>query len=222
MSKDACTNFLPIDIDSWERKEYFLHFYNNVRCSYSVTANIDITEIYVQAKAHGLRLYPALIWWVANAVNHFEFLRFNHDENGIVGRYSIVHPSFTYMPPQSDRFHVLWTKYDPDFQKFYPDCVQTMDSCDTSRMFPMDDMPKNCFDLSSVPWIEFTAFNLNTFSADTHLAPIFTTGKLIRENQRVKLPFCLQIHHSVCDGYHADQLFSYLQDLADKPDSWMH
>lgn len=85
-----------------------------MRCSYSITANIDITEIYNRAKARSLRLYPTLIWWVANAVNHFEFLRFSHDESGNVGRYSTVHPSFTCMPPQSDRFHVLWTKYDPD------------------------------------------------------------------------------------------------------------
>ena len=30
--------FTKIDMDSWERKEYFLHYYNDVRCTYSITA----------------------------------------------------------------------------------------------------------------------------------------------------------------------------------------
>ena len=74
--------FSIVDIESWERKEYFLHYYNDVRCTYSVTFNVDITEIYSHVKDRNLRLYPTLIWWIANAVNHFEFLRFNRDGDG--------------------------------------------------------------------------------------------------------------------------------------------
>ncbi|MBR2971046.1 MAG: hypothetical protein IKC48_04560 [Clostridia bacterium] len=39
---------------------------------------------------------------------------------------------------------------------------------------------------------------------------------VIKDNGRVKLPFCLQVHHSICDGYHAGQFFDYLQNLADE------
>ena len=38
--------FTRINMESWERKEYFLHYYHDVRCTYSVTINLDITEIY--------------------------------------------------------------------------------------------------------------------------------------------------------------------------------
>ena len=213
--------FSKIDMESWERKEYFLHYYNNVRCTYSITINVDITEIYNQVKDNSLRLYPTLIWWIANTVNHFQFLCFNHDENGDIGYYNEVNPSFTYMPPNSDKFHVLWCKYDHSFKAFYYRCVEVMDTCDTSKMFPMADMPRNCFDISSVPWIEFTSFNLNVFTTGTHLPPIFTTGKLIKENGRVKLPFCLQAHHSICDGYHAGQFYDHLQNLAYEARDWL-
>ena len=110
--------FSKIDIESWERKEYFLHYYNDVRCTYSVTVNSDITEIYNRVKDNGLRLYPTLIWWIANAVNHFEFLRFNHDEDGNIGYYNKVNPSFNFMPQGSEKFHVLWCKYDRSFKEF--------------------------------------------------------------------------------------------------------
>ncbi len=212
--------FSIVDIESWERKEYFLHYYNEVRCTYSITINVDITEIYSRVKDRGLKLYPTLIWWIANAVNHFKFLRFNHDGDGNIGYYDKVNPSFTFMPPNSDKFHVLWCKYDHSFQVFYDCCVEIMDACDTSKMFPMEDMPKNCFDISSVPWIEFTSFNLNVLTG-TYLPPIFTTGKLIKGKDKIAIPFCLQVHHSICDGYHAGQFFTYLQKIAGEAEKWM-
>ena len=112
MEENPKATFSKIDIESWERKEYFLHYYNDVRCTYSVTVNADITEIYNCVKDNGLRLYPTLIWWIANAVNHFQFLRFNHDDDGNIGYYNEVNPSFTFMPQGSEKFHVLWCKYD--------------------------------------------------------------------------------------------------------------
>ena len=219
LNKDI--NFSIIDMDSWERKEYFEHYYKNVRCTYSITTNVDITEIYNQTKEHHLRLYPTLIWWMANAVTHFEFLRFNYDEYENVGYYDTVNPSFTYMPPQSDKFNVLWCKYNHCFQDFYLNCVEIMDNFDKSRMFPINDMPKNCFDISSIPWIEFTSFNLNVYTDGTHLAPIFTTGKLIKDTGKIKIPVSLQVHHSVCDGYHVGQCFTYLQKLSDEANKWL-
>ena len=32
--------FTLIDFENWERKEHYLHFYNDVRCSYSTCVNI--------------------------------------------------------------------------------------------------------------------------------------------------------------------------------------
>ena len=213
--------FNKIDIEKWDRKEYFNHYYNNARCTYSVTANIDITEIYNITTQKQLKLYPVLIWWIANTANKFTFMRFNHDKEGNVGYYNTVNPSFTYMPPNSERFHVLWCEYSRDFETFYKKCVNIMENCDRDKMFPMDDMPPNCFDISSVPWIEFTSFNLNLYTSGTWLAPIITTGKLIKENGSVKLPFSLQVHHSVCDGYHAGQVYTSLQTMADDADLWL-
>ena len=210
--------FSKIDIDTWERKEYFNHYYNNVRCTYSLTVNIDITKLYHCVKDRDLRVYPVLIWLIANAVNHFEFLRFNYDEDGNVGFYDEVNPSFTYKFPDNKRFNVLWCKYNQELRAFYDDCICVMNKCDGSKMFPMQDMPKNCFDISALPWIEFTSFNLNVYADGTHLAPIFTTGKLIKDSEKIKLPLSIQVHHAVCDGYDVSCFISYLQDLANKID----
>ena len=34
-----------IDLEKYERQEHFIHYLKNVPCSYSMTVNIDITEL---------------------------------------------------------------------------------------------------------------------------------------------------------------------------------
>ena len=33
--------FTPIDLDNWERREFYLHFINEVRCTYSTSVNLE-------------------------------------------------------------------------------------------------------------------------------------------------------------------------------------
>ena len=37
--------FKLIDKDTWKRKPYFDHYFNQIRCTYSITVNIDISEV---------------------------------------------------------------------------------------------------------------------------------------------------------------------------------
>ena len=45
--------FNKIDINNWERKEIFNHFLNQ-QTSFSITRNIDITELYKITKDKGI------------------------------------------------------------------------------------------------------------------------------------------------------------------------
>lgn len=37
--------FKLIDKDNWKRKPYFDHYFSQIRCTYSITVNIDISGI---------------------------------------------------------------------------------------------------------------------------------------------------------------------------------
>lgn len=50
--------FNIINMDNWDRKECFEHYYNNAKCTYSLTVDMDITNLYKYIKKHNLRLYP--------------------------------------------------------------------------------------------------------------------------------------------------------------------
>ncbi len=65
-----------------------MHFINEVRCTYSATVNLDITNL------KGQRLYPAMIWLLTQTVNLFPEFRTALTDEGL-GVYDKMHPAYT-------------------------------------------------------------------------------------------------------------------------------
>ena len=65
------------------------------------------------------------------------------------------------------------------------------------------------------PWTRFTGFNLNLPEGGDYFLPIFTAGRYEEQNGRITLPLAVQVHHAVCDGYHAGAFLRALQETLD-------
>jgi len=208
--------FNLIDRDSWSRKHYFEHYLNQVRCTYSMTANMDITLLLEELKKRQIKLYPALIYMITTVVNrHIEF-RTSFDSEGRLGYWDSLSPSFTIFHNDDKTFSSIWTLYGEDFNDFYSRYLDDMNKYGAIKQFAAkSNEPPNVFPISSIPWVSFTGFNLNVYNEGTYLLPIFTMGKYDQHNGTILLPLSGQFHHAVCDGYHAGVLYNELQLLAD-------
>ena len=88
-------SFKIIDLEKYDRKEHFIHYLNNVPCSYSMTVNIDITDLLKLTKERNYKLYPVILYAITKVVNnHIEF-RMSLDENDNLGYYINVNTSYT-------------------------------------------------------------------------------------------------------------------------------
>lgn len=209
--------------DQWPRREHFHHYMDNVRCTYSLTVQIDITRLRHALKTNGIKTYPAQIYMLATAVNQLPEFRMGLSETGEPGYWDALHPSYTIFNSETDVFSSIWTPYDKDFSLFYGACMEDIDRYVKSGEFaPKKGMPPNVFDISSVPWVDFTAFNLNVYTEGTHLLPIFTIGKYIERDGNTFMPLALQLHHAACDGYHAGQFIEALRDIAQECHNWIY
>ncbi|BCJ99954.1 type A chloramphenicol O-acetyltransferase [Anaerocolumna chitinilytica] len=214
-------DFNIIDIEKWNRKEHYLHYIQNVRCTYSLTTNIDITLLKKELKRENKKIYPALIYMIATAVNYHKEFRMDYDSDGRLGYWSEVNPSFTVFNEKSQTFSSIWTEYDSCFTTFYDNCVHDIDNyANSTLMTPKPDMPKNVFTISSIPWIDFTSFNLNVHNEGYYLPPIFTIGKFIYEKEKILMPIAIQVHHAVCDGFHVGIFIDSLKKLANSYLDW--
>lgn len=198
--------FSPIDLQAWERREYFEHYLQAVPCTYSLTVPLDVTAL------DGIPLYPALLWALTDAVNAVPEFR-TGIKDGVPGIFSEMHPAYTVMDKETKRFSSIWTAFDGDFGKFLAayqaDVAQYGPS---GRLFPKPGQPENCFDVSMAPWLDFTAFHLNLYDSRRHTLPIFTLGRREERDGKKTLPLAIQVHHAVCDGWHVGLFLEHLRN----------
>ncbi|MCR8844468.1 type A chloramphenicol O-acetyltransferase [Paenibacillus sp. SC116] len=214
--------FKPLNMDEWSRKPYFEHYFHNVRCTFSVTANLDISGLYAEVKNKGIKLYPALIYMITTAVNSHREFRTCFDVEGQLGYWDSLSPSFTIFHDDDKTFSTIWTAWSEDFGEFYQGYLDDVKKYGSHKgLAAKPDEPPNAFPISSIPWVHFTGFNLNIYTDGSYLQPIFTMGKYDKQDEKVLLPLSVQLHHAVCDGYHAGILFNEMQLLADDCRNWV-
>ena len=69
--------FQLIDLENWERREFYEHFISEVVCTYSAVVNLDITNL------KGQKLYPAMIWLLTKTVNDMPEFRTSLTPEGL-------------------------------------------------------------------------------------------------------------------------------------------
>mgnify|MGYP003618696566 CR=1 FL=1 len=215
-------NFHLIDIEQWERKPYFQHYSHSVKCTYSITANIEITELLHEIRRKNLKLYPVLLYILTTVVNKHQEFRTCFDQNGKLGYWDTMNPSYTIFHKENESFSSIWTTYHKDFSSFYANYLDDIKHYgDIMEFQSKPNTPNNTFPVSSIPWVSFTGFNLNIYNDAEFLLPIFTLGKYFEQNGKVLIPLSIQVHHAVCDGYHVSRYINEVQELAVNFETWL-
>lgn len=207
-------SFEIIDLEKYERKEHFLHYMNTVPCFYSLTTSIDITNLEKFIKEKGYKLYPTIIYAITRIVNNHKEFRMSLDSENRLGYYTEMDPSYTIFHKDNNTFSNIWTEYNQNFIEFYKSYEKDMKEYGDEKGFITKKCENsNLVNISAIPWTSFTGFNLNLPKGDKYLLPIFTTGKYFNKDNKILLPLAVQVHHSVCDGFHTSRFINELQEL---------
>lgn len=147
----------------------------------------------------------------------------NINTDGKLGFWDELNPCYTIFNKEKEVFSSIWTTYSSSFIKFYENCISDI-ACysNTTNLMPKPDEPLNSFNISCLPWTSFTGFNLNVYTDGCYLPPIFTIGRFIEQDKKILMPLSIQVHHSVCDGFHVGRFINSLQDLADTYNDWLY
>ncbi|HFK1546841.1 type A chloramphenicol O-acetyltransferase [Bacillus albus] len=214
--------FHIIDRENWNREQYFEH-YLKLKCTFSMTVNVDITRLLKELHQKGIKFYPVFIYLISKVVNNHKEFRTSFNDEGILGYWEEMIPSYTIFHKDDKSFSSIWTDCSSDFHIFYKNYEEDMRLyTNVHGLFTKENIPPNVFPISSIPWASFTGFNLNINNDGDFLLPIITCGKYFNEENKVMLPISLQVHHSVCDGYHASRFLEDLQQLISNCNEWLN
>ncbi|MBP6080620.1 MULTISPECIES: type A chloramphenicol O-acetyltransferase [unclassified Providencia] len=203
--------YIKFNIETWQRKEHFQLFEDQLNCGFSLTTKIDITHLkkFIQSKGYGF--YPTIIYLLSKTVNRYAEFRLAKKDTELI-LWDIVSPNFTIFHQDTETFSSLWCEYSDDIDIFMMNYNQQISLySDDLSLSPQPKQIDNIFYVSSLPWLTFDSFNLNIADITKNYAPIFTMGKFFLDNEKYLLPLAIQVHHAVCDGFHVARFINQLQ-----------
>ncbi len=176
--------FNIINMDTWNRKECFNHFFNNAKCTYSITVNIDITNLYNYIKTNNLRFYPTFTWVVSRVINNHQEFKMAVDKEGRLGFFDEIGPSYSVLNDKTKVMSDLYTSFNNVFLKFYKEMENALNGYKKDTNFTTN-FQKNFFIVSCLPWFNYTSFNVNNEGSSPFLFPMITWGKFLKKVRKL-------------------------------------
>ena len=201
--------FNIINMDTFPRREHYLHYAGGDKCTYSICAKVDVRGLVNYCKQSGRRFYPMMISAVTQAVNCIcEFKMAKVDDT--LGYYDCLSPAYVIFHEDDKTFSCCNSECNGDYDELYSNLINDMEEYKDVKGFCVNERRVNTFAVSCLPLLDFDAINLNVPYVDNYYSPIITWGKY---NADKIMTLAVQIDHAVADGYHVSMFFKNLNDI---------
>lgn len=208
-------NFTEIDIRKWPRGQMFYYFSEMAPTSYSLTIEIDVTDLLLKTKSRGKKFFPTYLWLVTKCLNRQIEFRVAY-ENEKLGYYDSLTPLYASFHTDDKTFSLMWTEFDDDYEVFYRRYIENqLEFGNNHGVLSQPDTlpPANAYTVSAVPWISFKHFAVHTHDNKKYFFPSVEAGKIFENaDGRKIMPLSLTCHHATTDGYHVNQFIENLKE----------
>ena len=201
-----------IDLDSWNRKEHFLFYIQMDEPFYGLTARIDCTTAYTQAKEKGVSFFIYYLHKTLMAVNACEPFRLRIIEQQ-PWLFERIDASATIMR-QDQTFGFSLLEFDPELSEFNAMALQEIQRIQNTTGLVTREFPnENLIHFSSIPWVDFSGLSHARGFNYSDSCPKISFGKMIEENGKKSMAISIHVHHGLVDGIHVGQFMDTLQQL---------
>lgn len=197
-----------IDLATWKRAMHCQIFRNSVQPQYCVTFELDITNFLQKIKERGYSFTFSFVFAVTKCANEIEEFRCRFWEGRPV-IYDKINTSFTYLDDGSELFKVVNVEMQDTIEEYVSLAAKTVREQTEYFTGPMEN---DIYQFSSFPWVSFTHISHTESGKKDNATPMIDWGKYFIRDEKVMLPFSVQVHHSFVDGVHIGKLAKLLQD----------
>jgi chloramphenicol O-acetyltransferase type A len=204
-----------IDVETWDRKDYFNMYLGTDFPYINVGANLDITNLLGYCKKRDLPFYLTMVF----SAHHIALQIKNFKYRIMDGRPILnenIHASFTHMPEGRDLFINVTPEYTDDLTGFIKNARELIAKQGTDLGLSRLRGRYDIIGYSAIPWIQFTHFIRTIAKIGVDSNPKVTWGKYFKQDDRVLMPFTVQVHHGLMDGLHVGRYFEMLQQYIDE------
>lgn len=211
-------NYKVIDRNSYYRKGVFRHFSEDCKCSTSMTARVDVTELAAWSKRTGTKFYLNFLYLLSKTLNAREDYRMGwlwQTEELIC--YDVIHPTQYVFHEDTETCTVVYSTYCEDYESFYESALADLRRGEETREYGLDmaNHP-NWFDASYISWLSYDSLNVELPDGYLFFAPIVNWGRYREENGRMLMPVSVRLNHAIADGFLLANVFRVLQKEIDE------
>ncbi len=207
-------NFKVIDRDQYYRKGVFRHFSEDCKCSTSMTARVDVTELAAWSKKTGTKFYINFLYALSKALNSRDDYRMGWLwETRELICYDRINPTQYVFHEDTETCTPVYTVYSEDYELFYRNALADVERAKQTREYGLDAANHpNWFDASYIPWLSYDALNIELPDGYLYFMPIVNWGKYRAEGDRLMMPVSVRLNHAVADGYLVAKVFRLLEE----------
>lgn len=200
-----------IDQEHWDRKEHYAFFGGMPDPFFGLTARIDFTDCYREAKADGGSFFLYSLHRILTALNAVPELRCRI-EDGQVVRYDAVGASPT-IAREDGSFGFAYFDYDPDRGKFIAaaqaEIARVREGAGLSTN--ENELRTDIIYFTAIPWVDFLDIKHAGGHRPGDSIPQVAVGKLVDAGGRKEMTVAIEVNHGLADGRHLGAFFSALQ-----------
>lgn len=83
--------FTPLDLREWKRGQMIYYFSKMAPTGYSLTVNLDVTEMLAALRSEKMKFFPAYLWLITRTLNQQTEFKVA-EKDGQVGFYDTLTP----------------------------------------------------------------------------------------------------------------------------------
>ena len=202
-----------IDPKTYYRKDAYRRFTEDCKCSVSMTARLDVTELKAYSDRTGTKFYLNFLYLLSKVMNSRDDYKMDYyyKTNEFVC-YDVIHPTHYAFHADLEICTPVYSTYDPDYETFYRNAERDLETAKQTREYvPESTQAENRFDASYIPWYSYDALHLELPDGYLYFAPIINWGRYREENGRLMMPLTVRMNHAVADGYTIARVFGLLE-----------
>lgn len=207
-----------INPENWSRRRQFEFFRHYDYPHFNISTNIEITGAYHYTKKFNRSLFKTILYASLKIINDIPEFRLRIRGAQVI-EHSVVHPSFT-VSIADNQFSFCNADYDENVERFFQNVENAIKVTRENPFIQSDPAEDNRIYISCIPWISFTGIMHPIHMHPVDSVPRLAWGKYTTSQKSVLLPYSIQAHHALVDGYHAGLFINKFQEMIDQPDAF--
>ena len=206
-------NYRIVEKETYYRKGVFRHFSEDCKCSVSMTARVDVTELAAYSEEKGSKFYVNFLYLLSKTLNSRDDYKMGYlwQTNELIC-YDVINPTQYVFHDDTETCSPVYSTYDEDYDVFYAGALSDLEAAKKTREYALDmTSHPNWFDASYISWLSYDSLNVELPDGHLFFAPIVNWGKYREENGRLLMPVSVRLNHAIADGYLVANVFRLLQ-----------